>query len=79
MRRWFHRLLMRRWLKRQLDDVAVEREAVRQERAAQRDLLHEVADAVIQLRTMAERLEELVREEYESKEGEPDAERPSDG
>lgn len=54
---------MKKWLRKEIEETKAATEEVREQRAAQRDLLHEVADVVVNLQTAAERLQ-LALEEY---------------
>lgn len=68
---------MKRWVRRQAEEINAERQEVESERGSLRDLIHDVADVVIQLRVATEALEEALVDLTE-REGATD-ERPDGG
>lgn len=63
---------MSSWWKRQAIDVAEERAAVVVERERARDLLHQAADLVFEIRSAAERMEQVIAEMGQEKEADGD-------
>lgn len=61
---------MNKWLRRLRNELEAEREATRLARSVSRDVLHEVADVVLQLRSAAEDLERVMRDLAEREEEE---------
>lgn len=56
---------MKRWLRREIEDTKVDVAEIKETRKAQRDLLHEVADVVVNLQCAAERLQKALEEYIE--------------
>jgi cation transport regulator ChaC len=67
---------MKRWIKREVEEVKAERAAAQQERGSLKDLIHDVADVVIALRVATEDLEQALQELAQREEA---SERPDDG
>jgi hypothetical protein len=67
---------MKRWIKREVEQVQIEREAAQRERGSLKDLIHDVADVVIALRVATEDLERALQDLAQREEGN---ERPDDG
>jgi uncharacterized coiled-coil protein SlyX len=56
---------VKKWMRREIEATQKATEEVREQRAAQRDLLHEVADVVVNLQAAAERLQAALVEYVE--------------
>lgn len=53
---------MKKWLRREIEETKAATDEIKTQRAAQRDLLHEVADVVINLQSAAERLQKALED-----------------
>jgi hypothetical protein len=69
---------MKRWLRKEIEETKTVAQEVRITRAAQRDLLHEVADVVLGLQAATEKLQ-MALVQYVSKYGMGDEEEEDDG
>lgn len=59
---------MKRWVRRQAEEVEAERAGLAEEKGSLKDLIHDVADVVIQLRVATEDLERALAELAEREE-----------
>jgi hypothetical protein len=62
---------MKHWMRKEIEETKAVAEEAHRQRAAQRDLLHEVADVVLALQAATERLQVVLTAAYEEKEGKP--------
>lgn len=60
---------MKRWVRKQVEEVQAEREGLADEKQSLRSLIHDVSDVVIQLRVATEDLERALTELVEREDG----------
>jgi hypothetical protein len=70
---------MKRWVRRQAEEVQTVREEFAAERSSLKTLIHDVADVVIQLRVATEALEEALIELARREESDERPDRGVDG